>query len=245
MLRVPYDVLRTPVPVYGSERQPAKIATRWKISGLKFYRTPSPRVFQLCFLKQTDVRIENYLTSLRSKLVQRGLQLQVQHSVEPLNDFSEIGIDTVMERAKTERGASMVVLAIPSKSIPVYSIFKDLADRKHGLHSICFAKPNTQESKMDDYMENVMMKYNLKFGGINHCVNAVRERLKDHTMVLGADVVHAGSGSFPGTPAIAGIVGSVDSTGGKFLGSVRLQTVDKKDKEVSRSGHLLQSERTH
>lgn len=239
MLRVPYTVLPAPIPVYASDHRPDKVATRWKMSGLKFHKTYPPAELRLLFLKHPKVssnNIENYLSALRTKLMQRGLQTQVRSKQEDLNDSPESGIKSAMEKAK---GASMVVLAIPSKIIPLYSMFKDLADRNYGIHSICFAKPNNQGNKMDDYMENVVMKYNLKLGGINHCVKAVRDRLGDHTMVLGADVVHAGSGSFSGTPAIAGIVGSVDCTGGKFLGSVRLQTVDKKDKEVSQSRYLL------
>jgi eukaryotic translation initiation factor 2C len=37
------------------------------------------------------------------------------------------------------------------------------------------------------------------------------------------DVTHASPASIPGTPSIAAIVGSVNQSGGKFLGSMRVQ----------------------
>jgi eukaryotic translation initiation factor 2C len=39
-------------------------------------------------------------------------------------------------------------------------------------------------------------------------------------------VTHAGPGSLIGTPSIAAIVGSVTMNGGKFLGSMRVQSHD-------------------
>ncbi|KAI1523492.1 Piwi domain containing protein [Pyrenophora tritici-repentis] len=86
----------------------------------------------------------------------------------------------------------------------------------------------------DDMMRNVMMKLNLKLGGINHVVDAVQTRLKSHTVVLGADLVHP-SGNLPGVPSIASIVGSVDNHAGKCLGSMRLQGIDTTDRELNKN----------
>jgi eukaryotic translation initiation factor 2C len=86
-----------------------------------------------------------------------------------------------------------------------------------------------------DLMTNVMMKLNLKLGGINHVVQPVANRLGKTTMVLGADLVHPGTGAYPGTPSIAAIVGSIDDHAGMCLGSMRLQSVNKIDREVSGS----------
>jgi eukaryotic translation initiation factor 2C len=76
------------------------------------------------------------------------------------------------------------------------------------------------------------MKVNLKFGGINHSTSDVRARIHK-TLVLGADLSHPGPGAIFGCPSIAAVVGSVDDNGGKFLGSMRLQTKqDQTDREV-------------
>jgi eukaryotic translation initiation factor 2C len=84
-------------------------------------------------------------------------------------------------------------------------------------------------------MTNIMMKINLKLGGINHIVQPVADRLRKDTMVLGADLIHPGTGAYPGTPSIAAIVGSVDDHAGMCLGSMRLQNIHKTDREVSKS----------
>jgi eukaryotic translation initiation factor 2C len=76
------------------------------------------------------------------------------------------------------------------------------------------------------------MKANLKMGGINHsafskCGN-IADWLKT-TLVLGADVTHPGNGALLGCPSVAAVVGSVESTGGRFLGSIRLQSESGKE----------------
>ncbi|ORY07045.1 Piwi domain-containing protein [Clohesyomyces aquaticus] len=83
--------------------------------------------------------------------------------------------------------------------------------------------------EVKDYMENVMVKVNLKRVGINYNVEGVD---LSKTMVIGADVVHPSPGAFDGYPSIAAIVGSVDNTVRKCLGSVRVQDVNKRDHEI-------------
>jgi eukaryotic translation initiation factor 2C len=78
------------------------------------------------------------------------------------------------------------------------------------------------------------MKANLKFRGINHCAessNDVSKKWLKDTLVLGADVTHPSGGALPGCPSIAAVVGSTEETGGRFLGSVQLQS--EGNKEVS------------
>lgn len=88
-----------------------------------------------------------------------------------------------------------------------------------------------------------MMKAKIKCGGINHTaggpvdpksmsyITAITYQIKD-MMLLGADVTHPSVASIEGCPSIAAMVGSVDNWSGKFLGSMRLQDQDKKDREV-------------
>jgi eukaryotic translation initiation factor 2C len=135
-------------------------------------------------------------------------------------------IPQAMKNAR-DKGANFALLILMQRSVPAYSIFKDLADRTYGMHSLCITeKPNYRNRALNKdlrgYFGNVMMKANLKAGGINHTVDGIADILKD-TLVLGADVTHPGQSALLGTPSIAAIVGSVDKTGGKFLGSMRLQ----------------------
>ncbi|KAF2644090.1 Piwi-domain-containing protein [Massarina eburnea CBS 473.64] len=135
----------------------------------------------------------------------------------------------------------LALLLLPTPSIPVYSAFKDVMERGYGWNSICLTEAKNvgrggvvkQAKDVSNYIANVAMKVNLKTGGRNHTVSEVgskpiSEILQD-TLVLGADVTHPGGNSLLGCPSIASVVGSVDAHGGKFLGSMRLQSEAKKE----------------
>jgi hypothetical protein len=148
-----------------------------------------------------------------------------------------------------------VILIKPKRSIAVYQCFKDLTDRTYGFHSICTSEaPNYhskrtttndrvyhsgQEKAISNYFANITMKANLKFGGLNHTTENVRLKMQE-TMVLGADLSHPGPGAIQGCPSISAIVGSVDDDGGKYLGSMRLQTLNQSDREVRTHPALAQ-----
>jgi eukaryotic translation initiation factor 2C len=122
----------------------------------------------------------------------------------------------------------IIILVLRSKDQAVYSEFKYLAERCYGFQMICMteeanmSRGRIELRNLDQYMGNVMMKANLKVGGINHSVTGIHQHL-NNTLVLGADVTHPGFGALSGTPSIAAVVGSVDNTGGMFLGSMCLQ----------------------
>jgi eukaryotic translation initiation factor 2C len=96
-----------------------------------------------------------------------------------------------LEAAKAKR-ANFVMLLLEKKSIPVYSIFKELADCQYGMHSLCVIYTKKLDVR---YWGNVAMKLNLKAGGINHTVAGVESIMKD-ALVLGACVVAYGSLDF-------------------------------------------------
>jgi eukaryotic translation initiation factor 2C len=129
-----------------------------------------------------------------------------------------------------DKGANLIVLLLGKKDYDMYASFKYLADCELGLQCICLTEAaNVRGSRFipnAQYMANIMMKVNLKFGGTNHDAGGVlgnreyktSENIKD-MLVLGADVTHPGPGSLPGCPSIAVIVGSVDQGSKKFLGT--------------------------
>jgi len=140
----------------------------------------------------------------------------------------------------------LVILVLERYNIPVYSAFKDVADRIAGLQSLCVTAEKNSNKQLGDkglsqYFANVMMKVNLKQGGLNHTAcdenpgegtirkTLLKEAPARSVMILGADVTHPGTNSLVGCPSIAALVGSVDLDGGKFLGSMRLQEKSKKE----------------
>jgi eukaryotic translation initiation factor 2C len=142
--------------------------------------------------------------------------------------------------------SKIVALLLPRRDISTYQKFKDLTDREFGLRSMCLTETRICATEnLNPYFGNVMLKTNLKFGGSNHTTHLVTEKLKDRLMILGADVTHPGSGAIEGCPSIAAIVGSVGDSGGKYLGSLRLQDQDKKDREIIDGVRSMVVERLH
>jgi eukaryotic translation initiation factor 2C len=256
MLRLPCKVLQFPRPNFqkdnlpgykkgpsSSNAQVSSAGSRWKIpSFAHFFRTnPKPLKFQ--FICQGGL---NSNTSPRyQQEFQRAINKLCQISgtgVEELRAdvFNGIGnIDSKISKAKLD-GADLIIFLLNKQDIPFYAKLKDVADRSHGVHSLCLVEQEKllRNNRFSEYMDNVAMKVNWKMGGVTQSIPTVEGYLKSNRiMVLGADVVHAGPTAFPGTPSIAAIVGSVDFSVGKCLGSMRLQPVDKDDREVRVSLH--------
>lgn len=245
MLQVPHRIEPMPEALYMANHQSIKAGKKshWKFPqrANSFYVT-KPRDFKYTILCGPNVQPPDQATCdarLSAQFSKCGLTAQqciripntVLHTSLPSTN------QAVMEerlRQAEKAGANLVILLLKGHDVAAYRNFKDLADRTFGLQSICMTLKRGKDAALYETMTNIMMKVNLKFGGINHVVDGVSRWLKN-TMVIGADLVHPGPGSYPGTPSIAAIVGSVDYFGGKCLGSLRLQNVHKTDREVRAS----------
>jgi eukaryotic translation initiation factor 2C len=147
------------------------------------------------------------------------------------------GLQDGLRKAQRDE-VDLVILVLRMKDQDVYSNFKYLADRVFGIPSIVMVTASNFRGQawnatgLDQYIGNIMMKANLKLGGINHSAESDRgniERYLGNTLVLGSDVTHPSNGSLFGCPSVAALVGSVDDTGGCFLGSLRLQSKGSKE----------------
>jgi eukaryotic translation initiation factor 2C len=251
MLRLPCRILDCPKPkfaIYNGQTKTtppigfSRAVSRWKVPiNSQFHGTVKSPKLKYRFIIETGMSadsIQKYREFFRVELLLL-CHLSEKDSDEIDSDvlYTRDGVDTKITAAKFA-GANLVVFLLRKASTPFYANLKDLADRKYGIHSLCLigklATMKKGDSAFTEYMINVIMKINLKLGGINQSVPELKQYLEtNRVMVLGADVVHAGPGSFPGTPSIAAMVGSVDYSAGKCLGSMRLQRVDRTDREVS------------
>jgi eukaryotic translation initiation factor 2C len=192
--------------------------------------------------------IQNFETELKNKMDRKCQMANCDVIRVNLGDATtalgqEQNLESKFKSKLTEASsleADLVVLMLPSFDRYTYPKFKELADKHFGLRSLCLAKPSairTLGEKATDpatkYISNIAQKINIKFGGINASVSGTKQYLGNDTLVLGADVIHPSGGALENAPSIACIVGSVDQEAGKFLGSARLQSKDKVDREVS------------
>ena len=143
----------------------------------------------------------------------------------------------------------LLVIILPSKNDEPYNTIKTLADTKLGFHTVCVIGENGKfyTKKPEEYNANVILKINLKLGGMNHKL-AENPKLVENpkplgligngtTMVVGIDVTHPSHGSKEGAPSIFAVVASKD----KHLSQwpVRFGVQRKSREEVISNGSRL------
>jgi hypothetical protein len=132
------------------------------------------------------------------------------------------------------RPISLLYVILSSKSATIYETLNMVAEVKYGIHTICTVKQavttkKPYEVKSDpDFITNIMLKTNLKMGGTNTSLDlkphpAIQKLLSNTTMIVGADVTHAGVGSKFGTPSIAAVVASRDASFQQYPAAFSLQ----------------------
>lgn len=141
-------------------------------------------------------------------------------------DMHEGLIDKWLSNIRNEKKTRMLLVVLPTKSIPLYASVKYLADVKYGLSTVCCVTSKLQtERGRDQYFANVAHKWNLKRGGVNQQLpsNKLGILSTSKTIAIGIDVTHPSPGSRQGAPSVAGVVASIDDKFGQFLASVRCQ----------------------
>jgi eukaryotic translation initiation factor 2C len=256
MLKIPSTQMNALSIVYGkgTPNQTVNPSAQWDLRALKsFVDAPGlKKNFIYTLLVEQGVgndTIHTYMTAFNALLTRYGI---CAGAIKPRNGqlltglrnptttYSEIknAVSTAMQSADPK--TNLTILLLKTKSIPIYCAFKSVMDKS--IQSLCLTQaPNfnqrqgTCKPDITQYMANVMMKANLKFGGGNHTVQLdkrsgtlIANSLKG-TLVLGADLTHPSSNSLVGCPSIAAVVGSVNSMSTKYLGSMRLQGTCKKE----------------
>lgn len=244
MLAVACSTLNAPEIAYR-ETNPVATDSTWNLKHHRFLQSYEGRPF---YYKIFTIRgehipqghLDSYRTAFEIQIRDRGVG-DPQYGGQMSIARTEEEMTHELNQHFSQKEIPTMILILKEKNQNVYSTFKYLCDRKYGYPSIVITeKPNIRvgekgkkflnKAGLPQYFGNVMMKANLKTGGLNHSAKGVEMYLKD-TLILGADVTHPGPGALIGTPSIAAIVGSVENRGGKFLGSLRLQS--KENKEVS------------
>jgi eukaryotic translation initiation factor 2C len=250
MLRIAAHRLQYPKIEYGDKISHTieDAEAKWNLADKTFLSTKERNIFYKVFhdshVSQSRIKEinDNFGRQLRDRDVGEPIcdENHDIHSIVFRNDSqgNDSALRTELRRAQQAK-ADLILLVLQNKNQDLYSTFKYLADKVFGIPTIViversnFKKSVWNPLGLDAYIGNVMMKANLKMGGINHsAASKLKEMWLANTLVLGADVTHPTNGALPGCPSVAAVVGSVESTGGRFLGSMRLQT--EGGKEASR-----------
>jgi eukaryotic translation initiation factor 2C len=122
---------------------------------------------------------------------------------------------------------TLIVVVLPNIGGDIYNAVKHFGDITFGIPTQCLKSFNCKKAN-SQYWNNVMLKVNVKLGGINVIPDPsslAAEALTDPanpTIVMGADVMHAPPGV--NRPSYSAIIGSVDSHTAKYVATSRAQT---------------------
>jgi eukaryotic translation initiation factor 2C len=233
--RLPYPKIQYKNGSHIIEQHKAK----WNLEGKQFLSTNKrPVPYVVLHERYVD---PDHITQIRQNFDRQlqGLGVGTPDHLETVRLSSQDDIRKGLREAQNQK-AALVILVLQQKSQNTYSSFKYLADRVFGIPSIVMVTSNNQHKGnwnpqgLNQYIGNIMMKANLKMGGINHSAVSNSgfgniEKWLESTLVLGADVTHPSNGALLGCPSVAALVVSVENTGGRFLGSLSLQTKGKKE----------------
>jgi eukaryotic translation initiation factor 2C len=129
-------------------------------------------------------------------------------------------------KQKSGKLPTLIVAIMPEGSADIYSAIKHFGDIQTGVATQCLKSAKVFRAN-DQYWANVLLKVNVKLGGINTIPApqsaAVLTDPANPTVVMGADVIHPAPGSTD-RPSFTGLVGNIDSNNAKYVASMRVQT---------------------
>ncbi|KAG6876982.1 hypothetical protein C0992_011165 [Termitomyces sp. T32_za158] len=141
-------------------------------------------------------------------------QLPRKDRADPIRSQAISAIRTTLKSLKTKPNIVLVLLSNSDKH--VYSGLKHLCDSYLDLGQL-------------QYFANVALKANMKLGGVNHALDRANMTwlTEKPTMLIGIDVTHPGPGSVKGTPSIAAVVASCDTSYAQYPASMEIQETKK------------------
>ncbi|KAF8907085.1 argonaute-like protein [Gymnopilus junonius] len=203
-----------------------------------------------------DPQLEGLIDGFRKKLSSSGMAIPntrprlLPPAVLKTPEKIQIDRDTLKQALSGSAKPSFVLVLLENRDNYIYPAIKVLRLLDFSLFccspSLCHSVSGTWSwashtihmqlgkalgvpEKQDQYLSNVALKVNTKLGGMNHLLDekAMRWLTKKSTMMVGIDVTHPGPGSREGTPSIAAVVASVDSSFVQFPASLRIQETKK------------------
>ncbi|TGO35544.1 hypothetical protein BHYA_0154g00060 [Botrytis hyacinthi] len=143
----------------------------------------------------------------------------------------------VLRSKNRGRNPRLLLVVVPDKDIRTYANIKWWGDCVAGIPTICITEEVLTKGKKSNHriqsdigvISNISLKINFKLGGISHFLNdGAGQRIfwagaKANTMIVGADVSHAGKGRDATCPSMAGVVATCDQLCSKYFASARLQ----------------------
>lgn len=236
LLAVHARVLGAPTILYGAGSKSTTMRPNggsWNMSNVKVFRGAKIdrwACFQISTPRSSGLidkkNIDDFVQTARNIGIQMGAPFK------PIEDIpSDHNVEQILHE-KFKWAANNAVRFILFVFSPVedkdgaYNMIKTLGDCTYGVHTSCIVDKKFNGKFNAPYFSNVLLKWNLKAGGVNHKLSQDVALIKEgKTMVVGYDVTHPTN--LPGggkgknlPPSLVGVVSSVDKDLGQWPSTV-------------------------
>ncbi|XP_065204163.1 protein argonaute-2-like isoform X2 [Planococcus citri] len=217
--------LKPPSIQYAESVLPVKDG-QWRPQNEKFI---SPVPFLKWVLINTDCSSRNMVNDVIKEFQNAGpaCGIQIEHPqlIDEFRFRSENDFTKHFEEWKKE-GAQFFMVILKDRDSNVYNYVKRAAELQIGVLTQCIKAATVKQTQVQRFgmtARNILLKLNAKLNGINHRLAAdlKPEILKEHVMIVGADVTHPPPGS--NDLSIAAVVASHDEFGMQYNMQYRLQ----------------------
>ncbi|KAF7881056.1 uncharacterized protein EAF02_006947 [Botrytis sinoallii] len=190
-------------------------------------------------------QVRNFARDLEWKIGNYGVTLTGSASISDAAfspnsrlfcDRLDVALATLCSR-NGNRNPRLLLVVVPDGDIRTYANIKWWGDCVAGIPTICITKKvltkgkfmNNRFQRDTGVILNISLKINFKLGGTSHFISdEASQRIfwagaKANTMIVGADVSHAGKGRDATCPSMAGVVATCDQLCSQYFASARLQ----------------------
>ncbi|KAF7949123.1 hypothetical protein EAE96_008292 [Botrytis aclada] len=207
---------------------------------------PNLHIIRLDHTDNADkAAVQKFARDLRDKIRGYGISLKGNASISDAAYSPNrlpfcFALNAALEAIRSRNGSinpRLLLVVVPDKNIRTYANIKWWGDCIAGIPTICITtrvltkgKFIKGEFKRDmGVISNISLKINFKLGGVSHFLNdEASQRIlwagaMANTMIVGADVSHAGKGMDSTCPSMAGVVATCDELCSRYFASARLQ----------------------
>ncbi|KAL7619726.1 hypothetical protein AAE478_010268 [Parahypoxylon ruwenzoriense] len=249
LITVHARVLEVPGVIYGKKQRVKPEDTSWNLLKINFseprklsdwtYIIVSPRKNP-----NSSGNGEKYnliLDTLKKQLRAAGNSVDDpiplryhEFAFEKVGDDDDIrSIFRPLSKGSAPLNLKLLFIILEGNTTSMYGSIKRLGDIKYGIKTICVDGKNINYTKSISVLRrpigNITMKFNLKLGGANHCVDFTGLLNFDQTMVVGIDVTHPTESSDADGSSVAGMVASIDSSLAQWPAVLRHQNKSRQE----------------
>lgn len=237
MMQIKGRVLQPPALDYAPSSREKTINARggvWQVRNSQYFRAATLERWGILVLDgqkyMPDTMIGAFLGAMAAEAKRVGVEFKEMRPplkyVDGRRDGSiEQAIKEVYREVEADYGAppQLLMFVVPRQDSKTYGEIKRVCDTVVDVPSQVLLSKHIKK-KNGQYCGNVMLKINVKLGGINSIIQ--RNKFSSFFMdcpaiIFGADVTHAGPGS--SLPSIAALVGSMDAHAYRYATSIRAQ----------------------